>query len=582
MRRRRISYALGGLLVFGLLWILATGFLAKRQQVQLEAQLRKVQYLVAAGRVSDAQQAAADIPSMVRRGHLLTSGPAWWTAAHLPVVGTPFEIARGTSSASLTVGTDVLPPLLDVAASLDPNRLRVSGNSVDLKPLIAAEPTLSKASARIDSAVATLDGLPSSSWLTPLNSTRLRLEATLRSVGGYVDAAARSAQVLPTLLSQHGTKRYFVALQNEAELRGTGGLPGAFAIAEVTNGRVKFTHFASDLELLPVANRQLIPTGLDFGPDYDALYGVMRSTSFFTSGNLSPHFPYAARIWATMWQKKAGQRVDGVVALDPQVLADLLTATGPVQLPDGSAITADNVVELTQKDQYAIFDDFLARKQYNVSILHAVSARLTDGSANPVRLAKALSRAAKQHRLLVWSADRSTEAVLAQTDYAGVIPDDDQPFAGLVLNNSAAGKLDYYLVRSLEYHRSGCGRERDVVATVQLRNTAPASGLPDYVTTRLDKHAYPTRPGDNRTILDFYATKGAQLQSVTLNGKPTTIQVHKERGHPVYRMELELPRGSVQTLVLHLSEPAGTGKPRIWQQPGVIPMAVRHDSQSCG
>jgi hypothetical protein len=150
------------------------------------------------------------------------------------------------------------------------------------------------------------------------------------------------------------------------------------------------------------------------------------------------------------------------------------------------------------------------------------------------------------------------------------------------LNNSAAGKLDYYLTRSLTYHRSGCGPTRDVLVTIELTNSAPATGLPPYVNTRLDKHAYPVQPGDNRTLLDYYATAGAQLLSVARNGKPSTASVEHALGHPVYRLDVELPRGATQTIVLHLREPAGNGEPRIWRQPGVTALGVTVQSQSCG
>lgn len=579
--RRRTAYAVGGLLIFGLIWILATALLVKRQQNQIEVALRNVQNQVAAGDIAGAQNAAKNIPTMVRRAHLLTSGPAWWTAAELPYVGTPFEIARGATSASLTVGADVLPKLLNVASSLDPAKLRVGGHTVDLQPLVDAEPTLSTAARQLDKALASLSAVPLDGWLTPINNTRIQLELQMRAVGGYVDAASRAAKVLPNMLGLHGTKRYFIALQNEAEARGTGGLPGAFAIATATKGTVKFRTFSSDFALLPVANKQRIPTGLDFGQNYHAAYGSMTPTSFFTNGNVSPHFPYAARVWAAMWQKHSGQHIDGVVAIDPQVLAYFLGATGPVAMPDGSVIGANNVVELTEKDQYQIFTDNFARKDYLVSILKSVSTNLMSGRASAMRLAKAATAAAKEQRFLVWSADPSVESVLAETDYAGAIPDNSRPFVGLVLNNASAGKLDYYVTRSLTYHRSGCGSQRDVLVTIQLRNNAPASGLPIYVTTRLDHPPYPTKPGDSRTILDYYATQGAQLQSATLNDKPTTIIVQQDRGHPIFRMDLELPRGKTQTLTLHLSEPAGKGQPRVWRQPGVSPMGVVFYSQAC-
>jgi hypothetical protein len=171
--------------------------------------------------------------------------------------------------------------------------------------------------------------------------------------------------------------------------------------------------------------------------------------------------------------------------------------------------------------------------------------------------------------------------VLAQTSYAGAIPQTKSTFVGPVLNNVAAGKLDFYLLRAMNYHRSGCGDTRDVLVTITLRNQAPATGLPPYVDTRLDKHAYPVNPGDNKTLLDYYATAGSQLLSVTMNQNPTTAGVETAFGHPIYRMEVELPRGTTQTIVLHLLEPATTGSPIIWRQPGVTPLNVTFYAQPC-
>ena len=194
---------------------------------------------------------------------------------------------------------------------------------------------------------------------------------------------------------------------------------------------------------------------------------------------------------------------------------------------------------------------------------------------------QALSLASREQRLLVWSSDPKAEAALAQTNYGGAIPQTKRPFAGMVLNNIAAGKLDFYLIRALAYHRSGCGSHRDVLVTITLTNHAPASGLPPYVSDRLDNHAGSVSPGDNRTLLDYYATAGAQLLSVSLNGKPTTATLEHDLGHPIFRIDVELPRGTTQTIVLHLQEPAGHGPPQVWRQPGVTPLGVTFFGQTC-
>jgi hypothetical protein len=580
--RKVVLYSLAGLILLAAIWIVATGVLARREAQRVESELRQVESLVAVGRIDDAKHVAADIPARASRAHWLTTGPAWWLASEVPYLGRPLVIVRGTTQAGHEIGSKGVPDLLEVASSLDPTKLRTSGKTISLAPLITSAPKLAAAAVSLDDAIRVIDRLPQSSWLGSVDRPRARLAQELQSIGGYVDAAARAAKILPPMLGQNGPKRYFLGLQNEAEMRGTGGLPGAFAIVVADHGTITFTHFESDAALLPAATGQRIPTGLNFGSDYLGAYGATDPTGFIVNSNVSPNFPYAAQIWAAMWQKVSGEHVDGALALDPAVLAAFLTVTGPLTLPDLAVVDASNVVSLTERDEYAIFNDNIQRKDFLVSILKTVSTRLTAVTGGSLELARAVSGAAKDQRLMAWSADPAVEAVLAQTSYAGMIPRTGNTFVGMVLNNAAAGKLDFYLVRTLTYHRSGCGNSRDVLVTITLSNVAPASGLPPYVDTRLDKHSYPVNPGDNRTLLDYYATAGSQLLSVTLNEQPTTAGVENAFGHPIYRMDLELPRGTTQTVVLHLTEPATTGAPTLWNQPGVVPLAQAYYAQPCG
>ena len=67
------------------------------------------------------------------------------------------------------------------------------------------------------------------------------------------------------------------------------------------HGKLAFTRMESDTTMEGVA------ASVDFGPDYDHLYNGMGATTLYGNGNLSPNFPYAAQIWASMWKKHSGQ-----------------------------------------------------------------------------------------------------------------------------------------------------------------------------------------------------------------------------------------------------------------------------------
>jgi hypothetical protein len=582
--RRRIYQGIGLLLLAGAAWIIVTAILLRSQLQTMRDDLMHIRQLVAVGRLADARVLAAQLPDEARRIGRLSSGPAWWLAAQVPYLGAPLDTVRGLSDGIARVGADAVPKLVDVVDKIDPAHLRVHGNSVNLAELAAATPDLEQAAQAFDATLKQVDGLSFDTWLSSVNSSGSSVVAQLHYVGGYVDAAARAARILPDMLGAQRPMRYFIGLQNEAEMRGTGGLPGAFAIAVASHGTVHFTRFESDSALLPSNTpHQTVPTGLDFGPGYKAAYAASAPTAQYQDSNVSPYFPYAAQIWARMWEKFGHEHIDGAIAMDPAVLSMLLAVTGPVRVPEGVTVSAQNVVSLTERDEYVMFADNAARKTFLVNVLKKAALTATSGKGSASALAQAFVQASGQHRFLVWSAEPQIEQALQQTSYGGVFAGDDRPLAAPILNNEAAGKLDFYLSRSLDYTRTGCGATRDVLATITLTNNAPASGLPPYVTTRLDKDVPPgAKPGDNRTLVDFYATKGALLESVTLNGKQTEANVQSDLGRPIFRFDLELPRGTTQTLVLHLTEPAGKGTPQIWAQPGVNPMAVSAYIQTCG
>jgi hypothetical protein len=390
-------------------------------------------------------------------------------------------------------------------------------------------------------------------------------------------------RILPTMLGGNGPKRYFLAFQNEAEARGTGGLPGAFAIIEADHGKLKFTRMESDNTLTGVA------ATVDFGPDYRHLYGGGDGPTLYVNGNLSPNFPYAAQTWASMWKNHSGQKVDGVIAVDPTALGYLLKVTGPAILPDRSQINGANAVALTQATSYARFPGTSnaatsKRKLYLLEVASAASKKILDSRGEPTALLRAAGKGAGERRLLVWSSDPAVQKDLAQTSVSGVVPRTTAPYSGLSVVNAGGTKLDYYLDRSLAWQRTGCGPTRQTTVTITLTNNAPASGLPSYVTSRYDSRQHDARTGDSRLAVSYFATQGARLESVTLAGRPGNRMAGRmgtELGHPVYTIDVELPRGQSRAIVLKMSEPAGIGAPIVLRQPLVRPLGVTLEDAVC-
>jgi hypothetical protein len=583
MRRHRLSgrrvriKATAGLLALGVLgiaWIIVTGVMARSEAAAAQSAVNRLRSQLAAADLSQVGATADDIRTHAHRAHALTSGPAWWAAAHLPWVGRPLETGRGCAAQVDVLAREVLAPLVAVSETLDVQHL-VNSGSVRVQPLLDAAPTVSAADSRLRTTTAAVAALPSSSWLSTVDTTREHLLSSLQKLQGQLDAADRAASVLPEMLGAKGTKRYFVGLENEAESRGLGGIPGAFSIVTAENGRLTFTRFESDTTLTRVH------TGLDLGTEFERRYSAAAPADTYPNSTISPDFRDAAQIWAAMWKKYSGQEIDGAVAIDPTAISYLLRVTGPAALTDGTAITADNVVALTQKTLYRQFPNTTERKNYLLSIASAISTRLVTAKGS-TPLIHAATRAASERRLMIWSRDAETEQVLRQTSMSGTIDPAGQPFSGFTTVNATGGKLDYYLRRSASYIRTGCGNESVTTATITLHNDVPAGSLPAYVTLREDHPPYPTQPGDNKLLVSYYATGGSRIDSVTVDGISTIVAPGTERGLTVFTLPVELKRGSTRTIVVRLHEPTRAGAVQILRQPAVNPIDVTVSEPSCG
>src|SRR5205085_2396418 len=160
------------------------------------------------------------------------------------------------------------------------------------------------------------------------------------------DALVRS---IPSFAGSAGPRRYFVAIENTAELRGTGGFIGNYAILSISRGRVKLSPFANSSALPDLPVRAIPPPS----PQYARLYNAFGGAGFWLNLNMTPDAPTAARAIETLYQRAAGGRLDGVVFFDLEGLADLLRATGPITIPQlGATYTAANVVDSIASSSY--------------------------------------------------------------------------------------------------------------------------------------------------------------------------------------------------------------------------------------
>ena len=572
-------------------WLGLQGLTAKSNLEKARDNAEQAKDALLSGKSQDATRFAENAQFHARQAQAATHSVPWNIAAAVPLLGSPLKTTQQISDVVVGLAGDVLLPGATMGAGLSPEKL-IDGTRLDLKLLRAEQPRLTElaaAAAKLDSQA---QAISSPGYVPLISDARSQLQDQTSRLAQLLGNTSLAAQLAPSMLGADGPRSYLLAFQTPAEARGTGGLLGGFGILRFDNGIPTVDKLGAnselglscfslnwklDYECTPAASARI-----DLGPEFDKVYGWANSLTDFRNSNLSPHFPYAAQIWRSMWEERSGGTVDGVIALDPVVLSYVLGAIGPVTLADGEVINADNVVELTMSTAYSRFSkdnpdlptkefQLSARKEYLQDIANAVVEKITGPIQSPRKLIDALGKAAGEGRISVWSASPADQKLLEDTPLAHVVPDDAAPYAQVIINNLAGNKMDYYLVREIEYVADSCeGDTRNSTITVRLTNTATDRPLPDYVAgvIGLAKTIPLNVPrGTMVSSVRVFATKGAKLLSVTSNGERTTVNTQLENGRPSFEIQVAIPPGQSGEISFRLSEPTSPGEARVPIQP---------------
>ena len=386
-----------------------------------------------------------------------------------------------------------------------------------------------------------------------------------------IEAELRSLiQNAPALAGVEGPKKYLVAFQNSAEARGTGGLIGAFAIIQFDRGKLAVLRTGSNAVL-----KSLNETPIPMPAEYTTLY--RSAPAIWLNSNHSPHFPYGAQIWMELWRLQSGEKLDGVIAIDPTAISYLLKSTGPITLASGEEITAQNVVQKTLKDAYKLYEkDNNARKQYLVDIMNATFARFTSMQFSKLSFAKQVVPVLLQNRLLIYSSDATIQDALSLTKLGGTMNLGPNNEYRAVILNIDASKLDYYLDREIAVKTTKCGVNATTEVSIKVTNqvTNPEK-LSAYVLSRKDK----TKPADlvtgqHRFKVFIYGPNGSTLISASRSSvKGSAGGVGSERTRPLLASDVDL--SPKQSEVITVTFSAGTGPVTFVDQPLVLPSAIK-------
>lgn len=342
--------------------------------------------------------------------------------------------------------------------------------------------------------------------------------------------AAQLVQFAPILFGFPDPHRTLILLQNNSELRPTGGFIGSYALLTLELGKVREFTLEDVYALDTGAKNKLF-----ISPPWPLEYFNNTRQWFLRDSNWSPHFPEAAEKALWFFQKEGGQgRINSVIAITPEVMKDFLELLGPVKIEE-KTISSENIVDFIENEagrnfKFSGMDDSERKKIILIlaqKIREKALWRKNDFSFYAGIASLLLDNLEEKH-ILLYSHNLILQENFIARNWAGEVKKSSGDFLMLIDASLGSLKTDPWVQRSIQYTLSlqnNSGEDCDIYeaqckliaqAKISYTNTA---GL-GWKTTRY------------QTFQRLYVPRGSKL--LKAEGAQKNISVGDELGKTVF------------------------------------------------
>lgn len=342
--------------------------------------------------------------------------------------------------------------------------------------------------------------------------------------------------IAPTVLALEDRAKYLVLLQNNMELRGTGGFIGSYGLLSLEKGKLY------DFQVFDVYTADGQLKGHVEPPE--PIKNILGEAKWYLrDSNLDPDFPTSARRAEWFLKKSMNTDVTGTLALNLETLKTILSALGSIELPDyQETITASNLVERAQfHAEVNFFPGSTAKKEFLSSVADSLLTKLK--LTEPTQLlgvSRALLTSLEQNDTQLSVLDLSTENALRTLGWNGAVESkpcpaspcyDDYFFS--VESNFGVNKANFYISRALD-----------------LEITVDKDGYPTTTTTTTwtnsaTSNAWPA--GTYKNYHRLYFPSFVVVEQIVLGERqlnPSEYQVSTEHGRTVVSYLVNVPINS--------------------------------------
>ncbi len=380
------------------------------------------------------------------------------------------------------------------------------------------------------------------------------------------------------LLGHQVPHSYLILIQNNYEIRATGGFFGSFIKAEVNKGVL--TRF--ELEDVYKYDGVLFDPSFVIPPEFEGFTDKI----FIRDANYTPDFAISAARIETMVQRAGGQSFDTVISIDQELIKDILKIVGPIKINGlNASVNAENYDTVLTYFIEAEKDINAEDKKVLKSFMSGFEQKIFQ-SIDFKNLVQILLDNLNKEHLQIYSKKSDIQQLFQSLNFTGSIPKElakNQDY--LHVNNTSVGgnKTDKFIkqrfIQETQINKSGKVNHKLTIrrhhsfsdrVEFQWQNYLAPFG----VTEMVDFTRYILGRGDNKVVIKVYVPKGSKLVS---NNKNIKTYSDKQLNKTYFLFEMLLKPQETKEVTFEYEsnidldfDPVANYELLIQNQPGVV------------
>jgi len=300
---------------------------------------------------------------------------------------------------------------------------------------------------------------------------------------------------------------YLILFQNSDELRPTGGFIGSFGLLKIKDKKVANFQIETN-----IYQKDDTFTKNYYIPQPDVIEEWRPNNSWnLRDSNWKADFSEASQDIKWFFESQYNQSIDGIIAINSNLLPEILRITGPIESEEYGTLNADNILTQVQtevEENYYKSAEGLKENQPKMIIAKIFPDIATQAKSKKIQTAKLFLSALDKKNILFYFNDQREKLVNSE-NWGGAIVKTADNFLYINNANLGGGKSSRQVAQNVQYTLNQNNLNLKIERTLSNRS----DNFP------IDRNANYTR---------VFLPMGAKLDSATLAGEDIAKSVKQE------------------------------------------------------